>query len=274
MDILWNIEFGDDDIFPSNCECNFFHYDRYLFYSFSSVNKRITTPRNQYGKTIFIYKIIPLTGKYKKYSTDFSNDENILLSNEWCYFIDNGLKLFIGKYLDIFDDGISVLENNSYNIEAKNTIPLYEYEIDNKIVKYNGKKLLSCINKLDGNELWKISLVGYLYTKIECKNGHIFFGTAGMGSVLYTIELETGIIKRNDNNVKAVHYSWYYDTIILSDKKGNIQKINPYTNEVIENYKIKGWKLSDYSPIKIYDNKIFTIVYEKNHKGKIVCIKI
>jgi hypothetical protein len=44
------------------------------------------------------------------------------------------------------------------------------------------------------------------------------------------IELETGIIKRNNNNVKASHYSRYNGTIILSNKNRTIENIKGKRN--------------------------------------------
>ena len=272
MDILWSIELGVEDIFQPSCTCNFFYYNDYLYYSFSTVNKDIITSKGRCGESLFTYKINPVSGEYTKYLYDFSNDGKILLSDEWHYFIDNGLIIYIGKYLRILEDKI-ILENTyPKNIMHKNLS--HEYIFDEIIIKYNGEKKLYCINKSNGKELWNITLIGYLYTEIEYKDGNIIFGTSGMGSVLYTIELESGIIKRNDNNARASRYSWYNDTIILPDKKGNIQIVNPYANETIDNYKIKNGKLTDYSPIKIYENKIFTIAFNNKNRGKIVCIKI
>ena len=276
MEVLWFIELGSEDFFPFNCQCNFFDFHGNIFYSFASVNKKIKTPTGRYGKRIYVYNINPITGERKEHFVDFYNDEKILLSNEWCYILDNGLILFTGKYLKILEESVIILNDYFQNNVATKRLS-FEYTFENKIVKYNGVKTLFCLDKTNGKELWKIKLNGYIYTKIEYKNNDIIFGTAGGGSVLYTIELESGIIKRNDNNVMAANYSWYNDTIILPDKNGNIQIINPYANETIENYKIKCGKLSGYSPIKIYDDKIYTIVFKKNKaklKGKIVCIKI
>ena len=276
MEILWFIELGTEDIFPPDCQCNFFDFHGNIFYSFASVNKKITTSTGKYGKTIYVYKINSITGEHKEHFVDLCNDEKILLSNEWYFFSENGLILFTGIYLKILEESVIILKDYFQNNVATKTLP-FEYTFGNKIVKYNGIKTLSCLDRTNGKELWKIKLNGYLYTKIEYKNDDIIFGTSGGGSVLYTIELETGIIKRNDNNVMASNYSWYNNTIILPDKSGNIQIINPYKNETIENYKIEYGKLFDYSPIKIYDDKIYTIVYKKNKgkwKGKIVCIKI
>ena len=276
MEALWSIELGSKDFFPFNCQCNFFDFHGNIYYSFASVNKKTITPTGKYGKTIFVYNINPITGEYKEHFVDFCNDEKILLSNEWYYFLDNGLILFTGKYLKILEENVIILNDYFQNNVATKRLP-FEYTFENKIVKYNDVKTLFCSDKTNGKELWKIKLDGYLYTKIEHKNNYIIFGTVGGGSVLYTIELESGMIKRNDKNVMTAKYAWYNDTIILPDKKGNIQIINPYSNETIENYKIKCGKLSDYSPIKIYGDKIYTIVFKKNKgklEGKIVCIKI
>lgn len=274
MKILWNIELGVVHN-PWNYECNFIEYNGNLFYIFS-VNNGKTRLKHNRGNRIFIYKINPNTGDHVKYSIDIIDNEKIMISKEWYYIINNGLIIFVGKYLKVAEEGIIVLDDAMEETSIDKNIP-YEYVFENKIIKYNREKTLYCMDKKNRRKIWEFALTGYLKTKIEYKNGDIIFGTSGIietGSILYVIELESGVIKWNNNNVKAYHYSWHNDTIIISDKKGIMKKINPNKNITLDSLKIKYGKLSDFSPIKIYDGKIFTIVYDTLDNGRIVCIKI
>lgn len=94
----------------------------------------------------------------------------------------------------------------------------------------------------NNNMLWKFKAWAYLYTDFVEKNGCIIFGTDGMGSRLYCLELETGKLISETKT----HYSGFYDFREFNWHNGNLvvygkntlAVINPYTGEIIDEHKI------------------------------------
>ena len=96
------------------------------------------------------------------------------------------------------------------------------------IAKKSTRKL-ECRRNSDGKVCWTFVFVGYLYSKIEEKDGVIFFGTAGQGGHFYGLKLEDGSLLHDINTHGTVHFSWYYDAVCLIDSKGNLLVYNPAT---------------------------------------------
>jgi hypothetical protein len=277
LEILWKQELDNKNSMPSGYENNFLVSGNSILFACSFVDYDNTNAEGFRGTKIIVYDFDKLTGEFKMKSISFkyaeAKGDKILLSKMWKYYVfQDKLFLYVGKHLDISSGKIKVVSKNVIsNISDENLSN--EYIFKNNTVKYNGRMGLECLDNISGDLIWKHKLKGYIYTKIEYKKGCIIFGTAGMGGALYCIELSTGEIKRNISNGGASHYEWLQDTIIITDTKYNLQQVDPYSNATLDNLNLKD-KMTDYSPIKVQGNRIYTVVFnKKSGNPSIICVK-
>lgn len=262
---------------PYEYENNFFLRGKSIIFACSIVDYENTNERGFRGTKIVLYDFDKLIGTFTMKSISFnyeeSNGDKILLSGKWKYYLKNdSLFLFVGKHLDISSENIKVVSESVDSNVFQNNLP-NEYIFEQRVVKYNGRMGLEYVENISGNLIWKHKLKGYIYTRIEYKKGCIIFGTAGMGGALYCIELSTGEIRRDISNGGVSHYEWLKDTIIITDTKKNLQQVDPYSNVTLGYLNLKD-KMTDYSPIKVEGNRIYTVVFNKKSSSpSIMCIK-
>jgi hypothetical protein len=277
LEILWKQELDNKNSMPFGYENNFLIRGSSILFACSFLDIENTNEEGLGGTKLVLYDFDKLTGEFTTKSISFKyqkvKEDKILLSRKWkYYFINDRLFLYIGKHLDISSEKIKVVPKNVDTNVSENNVQT-EYVFKNKIVKYNGRMGLECLDNISGELIWKHRLKGYIYTKIEYKRNCLVFGTAGMGGALYCIELATGNIKRNISNGGAAHYDWLRDTIVITDTKYNLQQVDPYSNKTIDYLNLKD-KMTGYSPIKVDGNRIYTVVFnKKNSNPSIVCIK-
>ena len=111
-----------------------------------------------------------------------------------------------------------------------------------------------------------------MYTDIFLKEHYLIFGTAGKGGAFYCIELESGNVLTEFTNRDSSQFAWQNGTIILRDIKDNLVQINPYSNKILNELKLKD-KLF-YAPIVVYNEYIYATVHNKKQNiAEIICVK-
>jgi hypothetical protein len=197
-------------------------------------------------------------------------NKKILHTDNW-QFIQQGerLCLFVGVLLDISDPTISI-SNIEYEYEEFSIKT--EYTFGDKYLKYNQRSTIECFDKESHKNIWKVKFKGFIYTHIELKNNYLLFGTAGRGGAFYCIELETGKIITEHINGGCKFYEWQNNSIILKDKKGNLQQINPFTGEILQTLILKDKVF--FAPILVDKQYIYTSVYNKNANRRNYCTNL
>ncbi len=274
MELVWSIEFKESNFVHYHCECKPFIYNNKLFYAFSSIDINNRTIKGICGEKITILEVnlVDKTTsiKYISFKDKEPKNKKILLTNSWHFIkLADKVYLYIGFLLDISKQIITI-SNSDYNYEefsVKN-----EYEFGDKYLTYNQRSTIECFYKTTYEKIWKAKFKGFIYTNIELKNNCLLFGTAGRGGAFYCIELETGKIITEHINGGSSNYEWQKNSIILKDKKGNIQQINPFTGEILKTLILKD-KLF-YAPILVDKQYIYTTVYNKKfNSGQLICLQ-
>jgi hypothetical protein len=278
LKILWKKDLDNKNSMPFSYECNFFVQEKSILFACSIIDYENITKQRFRGEKIILYDFNKFTGEFIKKSISFKYEETtgnkLLLSGKWeFYTMGNRLFLYVGKHLDIGSKKIKVVSKKAIaGILEENSIS--EYRFKNKIIRYNGRMGIECLENISGKLIWKHKLKGYIYTKIEYKKGCLIFGTAGMGGALYCIELTTGNIKRDVSNGGVSHYEWFQDTIFITDSKYNFQRVDPYSNKTIDRLDLKD-KMTGYSPVKVDDNRVYTVVFNKKSGiPSVLCVKV
>lgn len=288
MEIVWKIENDTGCSIADWCDLIIRNDD--IYYAFDEINEN-----KDNGINIGILKINSLTGKYTKKVKKFLSSEINKFGVNWRFFINNNnddIILFAKKFIKVSEGDIVILPDNyaecvkdeiRYGSKLRQT-----YRFENFIIKYSGATLIKCFDKNTGNELWRYSFniprgsfqsipIARL-AEIEYKKGHIIFlkeviGFTGTEQLtLSCIELSTGIVKV-DNIVVNYNYAWDRDTMYISDRTGNLLEINPFENKIIQKIEFLEGKMSFCSPIKIINDKIYTILKNMEDKPIIICIK-
>lgn len=131
---------------------------------------------------------------------------------------------------------------------------------------------IECFDKATKNKVWTVKIRGYIYTDIEKKNNCLIFGTAGKGGAFYCIKLNTGQVLTEYINNDSSNYEWQSDSVILKDKKGNMQQLNPFTGAVLKTLILKDKMF--YAPILADKQYIYTTTYnKKTNSGRLICVR-
>ena len=274
MELVWTKEITDSNFVHYHYNCKPFVYDNKLFYAFSSIDRENISTKGIYGEKITVIEInlndTTTSIKCLSFKDKEPKNKKILLSNSW-HFIRTGDKvyLYVGFLLDISQPIISISGKDYIHCEFKVRT---EYDFGNKYIKYNQRTTIECFDKTLDNKIWQKTFKGFIYTEIELKNKCILFGTAGKGGAFYCINLDTGQTLTEHINSDSSNYEWQNNSVILKDKKGNIQQINPFTGEILQSLILKD-KLF-YAPILAYKQYIFTTVYnKKSNSGRLICVR-
>ena len=224
-----------------------------LFHTFSSNGK------------IYIISIDMSNGSYKSIET---KTKSIINYREIKYHTaSDNLYVYLDAWYKIKPKSIKKMINCAF-LNVQNEIISFEnrkYVFDDKTVHFPSPRTIECIDSETKEPIWKHVLKGYPYTKIEYIDGNLFFGTAGKGGALYNIELSCGKIKRDASTKGTANYCWYKDSIISYTEKGNLQKLNPYSNEQIELLKMET-RIGNDVPMLIVDNMLFTVSFSRKNK--------
>lgn len=207
------------------------------------------------------------TGKYKSRYIPYSKNSNTHKINDVKY-IDNGDKLLLctqnNAYI-INSLKIKKLRKKSQQHTKHISCADRKYEFENLLVHFPSPRTIECIDSKTGKQLWKYSLKGYPYTKVEYINNHLFFGTAGKGGALYCIQLDNGEIKRDYSTKGTVNYCWYNGCILTYTDKGNLQLLDPYSNEQIYLFKLDT-QVGQGVPMIIVNDCLYTISFSRKNK--------
>jgi hypothetical protein len=308
MEILWEVEIDTGNKRAIWRDCIFKNDTIYFVFGdyYQSKEKNTNEINNKFVKYIYhenyginVLKINPLTGEYTKIISKCLLESGIISPDycEWKLFINsNDIILFVGKdFIIISENDIAVLPDSylqSINDETRNEIENdkdiprrwrqpREYCFEDYIVTYNGATTIKCINKNNKHELWKQFVkknswgkdsVVSMVTEIEYKNGHIIFITHSYRSYcLYCIEISTGIVKTVLEFLDD-KYVWDNDTIFIKYHDKLLQ-LNPFENKILQEIESIGGGMYNWeSPLKIFNDNIFTVKHEEN-KEILLCIK-
>lgn len=274
MELVWTKEITDSDFVHYHYNCKPFVYNNTLFYAFSSIDRENKTTKGICGEKITVMEVnlhdTTTSIKHISFKDKEPKNKKLLLSNSW-HFVRTGDKvyLYVGFLLDISQPTISISDQDYTQDEFKVRT---EYKFDDKYLKYNQLSTIECFDKSTYKNIWKVKIRGFIYTDIELKNNCVLFGTAGKGGAFYCIKLDTGQVLTEHINSDSSNYEWQNNFVILKDKKGNIQQINPFTGEVFQTLVLKD-KLF-YAPILADKQYIYTTAYnKKSNSGRLICVR-
>jgi hypothetical protein len=195
----------------------------------------------------------------------------IFSTSNWKFqIINEQIFLFIGFWLELNSNELKPcdLDESVEEFGVKS-----DYYFDGYHLSYNNRSTFECFDKNTGAFKWKIRTKGFLYSEIYLKNNCLVFGTAGNGGAFYFIDLESGQVLSEFNNGDASQFAWMNDLVILKDKKGNLVKLSPENNLVVEQLDLKE-KLF-YAPFLIHNESVITTVYNKKTGfGSIICVEL
>lgn len=274
MELVWTKEIIDSDFVHFHYGCKPFVYDNKLFYAFSSIDRENKTSKGIYGEKITVIEVnlsdTATSIKYISFKDKEPKNKEILLSKNWQFILkENKVHLYVGFLLDVSQPTISI-SDNVYNFDKFKVRT--EYEFGDKYLKHNQLSTIECFDKATHKKTWTIKIRGYIYTDIELKNNCLLFGSAGKGGAFYCINIDTGRTLAEHINSDSSNYVWQNSSVILKDKKGNMQQINPYTGSVLQTLMLKD-KLF-YAPILIDKQFIYTTAYnKKSNSGRLICVR-
>jgi hypothetical protein len=276
MELKWSYDL-EDELSWTETECMPIKFNQKLYYAFESIDRLNLNWKGFFGKKVSIL-IFDNHGNLldrKEISFKYQSFEKnkISLTSKWGFeLIDNILHLKVGGILINVDKCKTVRKNNKV-FNRFVSIVKDEYYFNEFVIKYNGRSTLECFNVADKTSKWKIKIKGYIYTELELKNGHIYFGTAGKGGAFYNINLMDGTIITEFINQNSSIYSWYQNYRVIRNVKNELVIIDPELNVQIDLFSIK--RKSFLSPLLIDHDEIITTVFDlKSLKASILGIKI
>lgn len=275
MEIAWTKDIEDIDFAHYRYTCKPLVWENKLYYAYGTIDVENSHNSDFYGTKICIVEINLSDSISNLRSISFNYNEpsekDIISTSKWKFqVIENGIFLFVGIWLNLNNTEITEATNMDSPVEEIKIKS--DYHFKNKLLKYNGRAVFECYETISNRFIWKVIVKGFLYTEIQLKDHYLTFGTAGKGGAFYCIDLENGHILTEYINSDASSFDWQKDTVILRDLKGNLVQINPYTNTVLKELKLKD-KLF-YAPIIVHNDSIITTVWDKKKNiGKLVCVK-
>lgn len=262
MNLVCQIELDASNSGPLDFQCPPILFEEKIYFAYKTIDKEQINERGFSSETIRLYIIdLPSYSILEKdilLQSQETYKRKVLASKLWEFqtekgefILDIGLKIKLRtgeKFLS------SDIKNVSHDISNRYDFPDY-------YLSHNQKSQISCFDYSD-EEKWKINIQGYLYTPIQSIANHLHWGTAGKGGAFYFVDTESGQIISEYRNGDSSHYLFQDGYVLLPSKKGNLVKLDPFKNEVLEDLKLKG-KLF-YSPIREIDRKILIISHNLN----------
>ncbi|MFV0482000.1 MAG: hypothetical protein ACK5LP_08445 [Campylobacteraceae bacterium] len=270
MQILWKVSVQlDDDFWHFDHNVKPFIWEDKLYYTFKVIDKMKKNDEGLYGIKIITKEIDLNTQNVETFEFYTSNHKDVLLPNSWKFFIQNSeLFLFVGFVLHVKKQKVE--KESSISFEEFKIVDKYDFK--DRYITYNMASKLECFDKSLQKSLWKLKIKGYLYTKIGHIEDFIYFGSAGKSGAFYLVNIKNGEVICEFINGGASEFAWTGNSVILKDKKGNLTKINPFKNEILEILPLKN-RLDDYATFVTYKDKIFTRVYnQKQNAIDILCL--
>ena len=167
-----------------------------------------------------------------------------LVLNTMCYipkggiFTDNGRHNTLDKVIEIRSSSLCEI--------GESPEPTAKIHSDKKIYPFGGCVIcmtspftMECISKTDDTIVWKLRITAYLYTDIEQKDGLLYFGTGGKGGRFYGISLWDGSIIFSYDTGGTVSYKWYGETILLTDRKGDVVMLDSKTGTELKRFALR-----------------------------------
>jgi len=273
MKLIWELKLDSENPWQIDFNCRPIIFDNNLVFVFKQIDKTTINPNNKYSSKIVIYQVNISSGQFEKSEIKFKSQETyksvLLPSEEWIFEQkENSIKLDAGICIDILS---GLVESVPKKVDRKKMLIINDrYNFGDKTLKYNQKTILECFSTYKNSLLWRLQLTGYIFTKIEQKDGHFAWGTAGKGGAFYFVESDTGQIKTEYKNSDASNYEWFKETVLLKTTKGEFCQIDPKTGKLIGTLKLDGEILSN--PITVFDNLAFVITH--NLKKEIAKINL
>lgn len=296
---LWSVAIPDNDFWYPFHKCIPIVWNNTLYYAYQYRNciRKENDPDLYYTIAIQKIDLSTIESKVKEFVvkvTDgktnelsgwgfggpepvYADKELVHNTRNWKFYTqENGLFLNIGAY-DLYanKESISIFGYNAEFValdywdssEVKN-----EFHFGNLIVKYNQRSTLECYDTISAKVLWRLKIKGYLYTKITEKDNFIYFGTAGKGGAFYFVDLRSGEVLTEFDNGNASEFAWYENSVLISNNKGILVRLNPYNGEVLE---FNNSKTKVASLFYVFKNKLFHRTYSKSDNTfQLVCVEL
>ena len=210
------------------------------------------------------------------------------------FIIDDGDSVFIPysgtkdskkikiEYIQIDKNTYKPVSDASRRVETFDVVPhiFYEdknYVFGNRIIKSkeNSGRIIECLE--DGKVIWQFKHWAYLYTDILEKNGCAIFGTDGMGGRLYCLDVNTGkIISETKTHFSGLYeyngFNWHNGNLVLYGK-GTLAVLNPFSGEIIDEYKIPS-KYLYRSFLQVIDGYAYCCVLTDHNQSTVFCFEL
>lgn len=151
------------------------------------------------------------------------------------------------------------------------------YRFGSKIVRSEtiGGQIIEC--REAGELVWKFRHRAYLYTDIIEKNGCIIFGTDGMGSRLYCVDLQTGhTVSETKTHFSGFYdhhgFEWYNGKLVVYGK-GTLALLDPFTGEFADEWKIPT-RYPYRSFLRVINDYAYCCVLTKTNRATVFCVAL
>jgi hypothetical protein len=178
--------------------------------------------------------------------------------------------LIFDKKTGIYKDRIIKTPTNIL-LERQNRISpdKKEYRYGNKIFRSKNAYCIECVE--NGKQIWQVKhSASWLYTDIVIKNGCALWGTT---NGIYCAEIETGkLLCHIKDSHSSGTYDWYFDNVVTFSKD-KIVKINPFTAEIIGEYKFER-NHPYHTVIKVIDNFAYAVIFTNDNQATVLCLQL
>lgn len=199
-----------------------------------------------------------------------SSESNLPLPDRWLILGDkNGDYLFCSDHIAIdlknniqlpcIDNGLM----NHYHAEWRDPMHFVQdsFLFENYELSHKGDFGYQC--KRNGKLLWTFAGRGYLYSDVYRYHNLIYWCTAGYGGHFYVLSIEDGSIMLDidTGGTASVECEGSLVYILSRKPKSEVLCIDLSSVSIIARLPIEG-KVSDYSVMKLFDNKIYAVSFQ------------
>lgn len=189
------------------------------------------------------------------------------------------------RYIAV-DKATGAINNNvpqrteTYNLQDHISFDAKEYRSGDMILRAKrfidkDSHVIECLQ--NGKTLWEFRHKAYLYTDITERNGRVIFGTDGLGSMLYCLDIATGTplyeIKTHFSGFYDYKsFSFYKENLIVYGR-GTLVAVDFTTGRIVDEYKIPR-KYPYRSFLTVLNGCAYCCVLTDDNRSTVLCFEL
>ena len=123
-------------------------------------------------------------------------------------------------------DGFCVRMSSPFMMECKEILGGAELKSEAKDENLNVSVARKEQGARIGKTIWRLKLGAYLYTPVCLNDGVLYFGTAGKGGDLYTVDAKSGEVAFKFKTSGTEHFVWVKGQILPANRKNKPVLLN------------------------------------------------